>query len=324
MAIFQGFLKNLRYNFQSMISKFKHKNVTWVDIEKPTRNEVIDIIEEYSIPKVAGEELLIETLKSKVDYYDKEDIIYLVLHFPFFNKVEKVVVEKEIDFILGRDFLITAHYQEIGPFNDFARIFENESFLTQNKIGQNPGFLLFYILKNLYKYLDNELDNIATNLEKIEHDIFDGREKDAVNSISYANRKIIRFRKAISFHGETIQSIEPIGTEMFGASFSFNMSMIISEYNKVNSTISWYKELLNDMRETNDTLLTTKTNETVKTLTIMTFIMLPITLITGIFGMNVIEDLILIKSPVDFFIVIGAMVMTGLIIFLYFKIKKWL
>ena len=307
-----------------MISKFKHKNVTWIDIEKPTRNEILDIIEEYKIPKVAGEELLTETLKSKVDYYDKEDTVYLVLHFPFFDKQNKVVVEKEIDFILGKYFLITTHYQEIDPFNDFSRIFENNSVLDTNKIGENPGFLFFYILKNLYKNLDNELDSIAVNLEKIEHDIFDGKEKDAVNSISYANRKIIRFRKAISFHGEIIQSIEPIGANMFGAGFSFNMSMIISEYNKVNSTIAWYKELLNDMHDTNDTLLTTKTNETVKTLTIMTFIMLPITLITGVFGMNVVSELILIKSVTDLFIVIGAMVLTGLVMFVYFKSKKWL
>lgn len=307
-----------------MISKFKHKNVTWIDIEKPTRNEILDIVEEYKVPKVAGEELLTETLKSKVDYYDKDEMIYLVLHFPFFDKQSKVVVEREIDFILGKNFLITTHYQKIDPFNDFSRVFENDSVLDRNNLGQNPGFLLFYILKNLYKNLDNELDSIATNLEKIEKDIFGGKESDAVNSISYANRKIIRFRKAISFHGEIIQSIEPIGTDMFGAGFSFNMSMIVSEYNKVNSTISWYKELLNDMRDTNDTLLTTKTNETVKTLTIMTFIMLPITLITGVFGMNIVEDLILIKSIEDLFIVIGAMVLTGLIMFVYFKTKKWL
>ncbi len=307
-----------------MISKYKHKNITWVDIEKPTRNEIIEIVEAYKIPKIAGEELLTETLKSKVDYYDKEDVIYLVLHFPFFDKKERIVVEKEIDFLLGKNFLITTHYQEIDPFNSFSKIFQNDSILDGNKIGENPGFLFFYILKNLYKNLDNELDSIAVNLEKIEHDIFDGKEKDAVNSISYVNRKIIRFRKAISFHGEIIQSIERVGTDMFGSGFSFNMSMIISEYNKVNSTISWYKELLNDMRDTNDTLLTTKTNETVKTLTIMTFIMLPITLITGVFGMNVVQELVLIKSISDFFIVIGAMVLTGLIMFVYFKGKKWL
>ncbi len=307
-----------------MISKYKHKNITWIDIEKPTRNEVTEITEEYKIPKVAGVELLTETLKSKVDYYDKEEVIYLVLHFPFFDNHEKIVVEKEIDFLIGKNFLITTHYQEIEQFNSLSRVFEDASVLDGNKIGENPGFLLFYILKQLYKILDNELDGIGVNLEKIEGDIFDSRERDAVNSISYVNRKIIRFKKALSFHGDIIKSVEPIGAQMFGSGFSFNMSLILSEHNKVNSTVAWYKEILNDMRDTNDTLLTTKTNETIKTLTIMTFIMLPITLITGVFGMNVTEDLTLIQSPTDLLIVIGAMVLTGMTMFIYFKGKKWL
>lgn len=307
-----------------MISKYKHKNITWIDIEKPTRNEIIDVVEEYKIPKLAGEELLTETLKSKVDYFEKDEVIYLVLHFPFFDKKEKIVVEKEIDFLVGKNFIITTHYQEIEPFNNFSNIFSDNSILDSNKIGDNPGFMLFYILKNLYKTLDNELDGIGVNLEKIESDIFDSKERDAVNSISYVNRKVIRFKKALSFHGDIIRSVEPIGADMFGSGFSFNMGMILSEYNKVNSTVAWYKEILNDMRDTNDTLLTTKTNETIKTLTIMTFIMLPITLITGVFGMNVVEELTLIQSVEDLFIVIGAMVLTGLTMFAYFKSKKWL
>lgn len=307
-----------------MIATYKHKNVTWVDIEKPTRNEILQIIDDYKIPKSAGEELLTETLKSKIDYYERNDVIYLVLHFPIFDSKERVVIEKEIDFILGKDYIITTHYQEVDPFNNFSRVFENESLLERNNLGQNPGFLFYYMLKHLYKYLDSQLDGIAVNLEQIENDIYNGHEQRAVSSISYTNRRIIKFRKAISFHDDIIHSIERVGTELYGSGFSFNMSQLNSEYNKVNSTIAWYKEMLNDMRDTNDTLLTTKTNETIKTLTIMTFIMLPITLITGIFGMNVTTDIVLIQSLEDFFLVIGAMVLTGLTMFAYFKTKKWL
>lgn len=307
-----------------MISKYKHKNITWIDIEKPTRNEIIEITPDYKIPRVASEELLTETLKSKVDFYEKEEVIYLVLHFPFFDRKEKIVVEKEIDFVIGKNFLITTHYQEIDSFHAFGRIFEDNGVLEINKIGENPGFLFVYILKQLYKTLDNELDGIGVNLEKIESDIFDSKERDAVNSISYVNRKIIRFKKALSFHGDIIKSVEPIGAEMFGSGFSFNMSMIVSEYNKVNSTVAWYKEILNDMRDTNNTLLTTKTNETIKTLTIINFIMLPIALITQVFGMNVNDEIVLIQTLPDFFVVIGTMILTGLIMFVYFKGKKWL
>ncbi len=84
------------------------------------------------------------------------------------------------------------------------------------------------------------------------------------------------------------------------------------------------KEILNDLRETNDSLLTTKTNQTMKTLTAMTFTLLPITLITGIFGMNVTDNVLLIQNWEDFALVILFMILVGLIMFVWFKGKKWL
>jgi len=307
-----------------MISKYNYKNISWIDIDMPTRNEVIETCEDYKIPKIIGQELLVETLKSKVDYHEKENIIYLVLHFPFFDKKENAIVEKEIDFILGKNFILTAHYQDIEPLHEIYKNFENEDILIKEKIGENPGFIFFHIVKHFYKYLDSQLDSIATNLEKIETDIFNHKEQIAVTNISQVNRRIIRFRKAISFHGDIIKSLEPVGSDIFGSGFSFNMSMLLSEYNKVNSTVSWHKEILDDLRKTNTSLLSTKTNETIKRLTIMTFIMMPITLITGIFGMNVTKDNFLLKSHGDFFLVIFMMILMGFIMYIYFKLRKWL
>jgi magnesium transporter len=68
--------------------------------------------------------------------------------------------------------------------------------------------------------------------------------------------------------------------------------------------------------------LSAKTNETIKALTVMSVIMLPLTLITGIFGMN--ANFVLIHQPSDFIFVIGAMVATGAVMLLFIKGKKWL
>lgn len=100
--------------------------------------------------------------------------------------------------------------------------------------------------------------------------------------------------------------------------------MVNSEYNRVRNTLEVGKEILNDLRETNDSLLTTRTNQTMKTLTAMTFTLLPITLITGIFGMNVTDNMLFIKDGRDFILVLAFMLLVGLIMLVYFKGKKWL
>jgi magnesium transporter len=84
------------------------------------------------------------------------------------------------------------------------------------------------------------------------------------------------------------------------------------------------KEILNDLRETNDSLLTTKTNAAMRRLTAMTFTLLPITLITGIFGMNTANDALIIKNSHELLLVLILMVLIGLIMLVYFRGKKWL
>ena len=94
----------------------------------------------------------------------------------------------------------------------------------------------------------------------------------------------------------------------------------MNEYNKSISVIESHKEIVDDLRDTNDSLLANKTNDTIRTLTIITFLMSPATVISSLFMMN--TDFILTRS--QFYIVLGAMFATSLVTFIYFKLKKWL
>ncbi len=96
-----------------------------------------------------------------------------------------------------------------------------------------------------------------------------------------------------------------------------------SEFNKVNNLLESNRDALSELQRTNDSLLSTKTNDTMRTLTVMTFVLTPLTLIAGIFGMNT-GDFNFIENKTDFLFVLGAMTLAGLIIFLFFKVRKWL
>ena len=90
---------------------------------------------------------------------------------------------------------------------------------------------------------------------------------------------------------------------------------------KTENLLNGNKEILDDLRITNDSLLTAHTNDTIKKLTVMTFIMLPLTLITGIFGMNISFEII--ENKIDFLVVLGAMMTIALFMYIYFRKKKW-
>jgi magnesium transporter len=97
----------------------------------------------------------------------------------------------------------------------------------------------------------------------------------------------------------------------------------MGEYLKVEEMLQDQKEILVDLRSTNDSLLSTKTNEIMKLLTATTFLMLPATLIGALFGMNTVGTP-LIGHAYDFYIVVGIMFVIAFSTFLYFKHKRWI
>ena len=303
-----------------MITRHTYKNLTWVDAEAPTLEEIRDLGQEYNLPHLVREELLIKTAHSKVNSYS--NLIFLILHFPTAQPGLKDELEQEIDFIVGRDFLITAHYEPIDPLYEFTKRFETQGALEKMGLDDHAGYIFYSLIKSLYKTLIAELEKINARLKNIESNVFAGNEGQMVKTISVLNRELLDYRQTLRFHQEIWHSLEISAEKFFGHDFVHYVSSIMGEYNKLNNILSGHRDILNDMRETNDSLLSNKTSETMKTLTIMSFVVFPLTLIASIFGMNM-RRLPLVGLPGDFWIVIGIMAVAVTIMFSYFKFKKW-
>ncbi len=304
-----------------MLSRYTHKKITWIDLESPTQDEVRSLMKEFKIHPLVADEILSPTVRPKVDIYS--DYLYLILHFPILEHRHGGRADQEVDFVLGKNFIITTHYETIDPLHEFSKIFEVNSMLDKSHVGTHAGFVFFYLLKELYRALGNELDHLSVLLERVETSVFEGHEKEMVEAISHVNRDILNFRQAIRLHGDVLLSFEHASTKIYGDDFGYYIRAAIGEYQKIASALDGHRETITELRKTNDSLLTTKQNETMKTLTIMAFITLPLSLIAAVFGMNV-EYTPLAGVPGDFWIVIALMGTTLIALFLYFKHKNWM
>ena len=304
-----------------MINRYQYKKLTWIDLENPTREEVERLMEEYDIHRLVGEELLGATVRPKVDLYD--NLIYLILHFPTISHNHNGKTEQEVDFIIGKNFIITVRYDTVDPLREFSKVFEVNSILDKSNIGDHAGYIFFYIMRQMYKSLGSELSTITNRLKDIEERIFKGEEEQMVREISNANKSLLDFRESIRFHKEVLESFEVAGKSFFEEKFHYYLRAIIGEYYKVFSLLENQKEMVVDLRETNDSLLTNKTNEIMKFIAMISFVTFPLSLVAAIFGMNT-EYLPVVGSNGDFWIVTGFMFVMALLIFVYFKIKRWL
>jgi magnesium transporter len=248
--------------------------------------------------------------------------VYLILHFPVLNRATGHIEETEIDFVLLKDTLITTHYELVDPLHDFSKLFEVGSYLSNVRIGDHAGFLFFSQIRELYKHTLYIMESVGREIREIEKHIFAGDEAAMVERISKTNRSLIDTRQALRYHRETLKSFSSACKKAYGDDFAYYVSAIEGEYERSEQAADENRQTLRDLRETNDSLLSTKTNDTIKRLTVVNVIMLPLGLITWIFSMN--SKYLLLNDPSSLTVVFGAMVVIGIATFVYFRSKKWI
>jgi len=303
-----------------MQSRYEHGGLVWVDLESPTRDEIRAISEEFQIEPLVAEELLLPVTKPRAEFH--KGYAYVVMHFPALHHSHKTH-EQEIDFIVGSKFIITARYDTVDPLHKFSKVLEVNSVLEESNIGDHAGFIFFFMLKKLYRSIEHEVEYVRHDLHVIEEHIFSGHEIRMVEAISRSARDLLNLRQTIEPHREILHTLEDEGPAFFGNAFVPYLHAISNEYYRVHNHVMRHTEFLHELRETNNSLLTTKQNETMKRFTVLAFTIFPLTLVAALFSMDT-KSTPIVGLPGDWWIIVGAMAIVTVCMFIYFKRKEWL
>lgn len=309
-----------------MITTTKENGIIWSDLSNPTDKELDQITIDYGLHPLVVTELGRPSPRSKVDLYG--DYIYLVLHFPRCQicygerSAEAGADTEEVDFVIGPNFLLTVHYGPVGALEEFNRMWQTGTVILEKKTKPHAGLLFFHLTKYLYGNLESGLDYINSVLKRAEKKIFAGEERSMVHLLTDLNRDLLDFRWALKNHREVLYSLSAAGRDFFGDKFNYYLSALVGEFERVWNTLESNRATFLDLRETNESLLTIKTNETVKLLTVITFIFFPLTFISQLFGMN--TNLPFVGESYDFAAALGIMIGSVLILFAVAKSRRWL
>ena len=305
-----------------MLSRHTQGDLVWVDVVSPTQDEVRELMEEFLLDPLVADELIAPSVRSRVDARD--EYFYLVLHFPAFKHLHDIAgTALELDFIVGKKWIITTRYSEMDPLHDFSRLFEMETLLDRKSMSEHAGNIFYYMLSELYRVLFDELVHISARLDTAEEHVFKGEEKEMVKELSNISRDLLNYRQALNNHAEMLRSVEAPGVALFGYEYARTLRSVLGEYERLAAAILNNRESLDELRQTNDSLLSTKQNEIMKIFTIMAFVTFPLTLFTSLFGMNTSVTPI-VGRPYDFWIIVGFMLGVAMAFFAFFKYKKWL
>ena len=299
----------------------KGPGVTWIDIQDPQKEDIEYLQKEFNFHALALDQLIPPSWSTKVEVFPSH--LLLILFLPSYNKEKRENRPRELDIIITKDILITSHYNSIIPLKETLHKFnlykeEQEKWMTQG-----AGYLLYHILDDLWEDDDMKVNKIDQKLTRIEESMFQGKEREMLKEISIVKADIMNFWKIVRPQKGIFTSLRDISGDFFGPNFTPYFSHMRNHWAKIASSLLAHKEAIEALEDTNNALLSHKTNEIMKVLTMFSVVLLPLTLVAGMFSMNT-KLLPIAGMPNDFWIVSGIMAVSVLLTIGYFKKKNWI
>jgi len=298
----------------------KGPTVTWVDIQNPTEEDVEYLRETYGFHPLVLQGIIPPGWRTKVDKFS--NYLFFFYYYPVYSKSQRHTRSTELDVIVGKDILVTSHYNSIVPLKsllDQCNLYEEK---RREYMDKTAGHLLFHVLDDMRENTFLKIDRINKKLHQIEEELFKGSERQLLQEISLVKTDIINVWGIVEPQGQVLESLRKEGPAFFGEELDPYFARLHGDWNQATNALRVYKETIEGYEGTNNSLLTDKTNEIVKLLTIFAVIVFPLSLFAGIFGMNT-KYLPIVGSPNDFWIITGLMILGVSMMMVYFKFRKW-
>jgi len=257
--------------------------------------------------------------RPKIDIYD--DYYFIILHFPYFDRNNKFLRIREVKIFWGEDYIITIGKSHWVVTNMFREGKEQANKGDAFEIGTSDS-LLYTILERLMKATQKIIKKIGDDVDAINRSLLDIKSERIIERISVIRKNIILLNTMFKPQLPLFAKFESGQIDGFAENMEDYWGNILDYYKQMWDMTEDYAELIEGLSRTFDSLQANRTNEIMKILTLISSILLPLTFLTGLYGMNL--NLPLQDDPKSFWIVIGVMIFIALSMFVYFKKKRWL
>ena len=305
---------------EPQFTELEFGGLRWLNFESPTATETAFLSEQFSFHPLDLEDVLSTRQRPKIDEYD--EYLFIVLHLPRFDKSVRRLNAAELDLFLGPGYVITLPHVPLKPVGRLFSRLSNNSELREEYFSKGSGYLLYEILSESFDYCFPMLDKIGFKLDRLEDDIFEERGEDVARDISNVKQEIIAFRKIIKPERSTLRLLERVRTRYLPEDLEIYFDDIVDSSERIWDQLDNYKEVVEALEQTNESVIAHKQNEILRVLTAFSVVILPLTLISGIYGMNV--PIPLERDGETFFgIVVGMLLLAGGML-TYFRHRRWI
>jgi magnesium transporter len=294
--------------------------IRWIHIESPRTADRDWLEEHFDFHPLDYEDVFSRNQRPKLDQYD--DYVFIVLHFPLFDKDTNRILTAELDLFMGPDYLVTMPNMPLPPLSAMFERYREKDDLREEVFSKGTGYLLYKIVDTGVDASFPMLRKTALKLERLEDDIFEGRSSEIVRELSDTKQEIINFRKIVRPQRAVLRDLERTKQRYLQEELEIYFDDISDAAERIWDTLENYKEVIEGLESTNEAVLSHQLNDSFRILTAASVVLLPLTLIASVFGMNV-------QFPgegesITFYLILALMAVLLVALVILFRRRGWL
>jgi len=297
-------------------------DLKWVNIISAGKSEIDYLRRNYNFDLVHLKATAASVLSQRPLIFKGPSYLFLVLHFPVLK--DGRIISGEVDFFVGHGFLITAHNNNLRALNNFFNLSKKSPDSLLSYSLESSAILLYEILGRLINDCYELIDDNSLAINEVEELIFTNKQKAAVEKILILRRNIINIRKIMQNHKNILKQLMDMRSSLVEkAAIKKFYESLVEDSKRLWEMLDNQKEMIEVLNGTNESLLNDQMTNIMKTLTIFSVIVFPLTLLAAIFGMNSV-NMPLVNHPYGFWMIVGIMLLGCLGMLLFFQRKRWL
>lgn len=305
------------------ISTITENKTSWINIVDPTYEDIEHLRRYYPFHPLDLEDCLSNMERPKVDEY--EDYLFIVMQFPVYDTEARTSRLSEMDVFIGSGYLITLHKGELKPLSQLFQECQRDERARIRHMSKGAGQLLYGILDRTVDYLVRVLSRVRERINEIDEKIFTEDMRFIVEEISILRRDVISLRRIIKPQIAVISNLERKDRPFIREDMEVYFGDILDGFSRAWDELEDHHEVIESLSATSESIISHRINRTIQTLTVISLILLPLTLVAGILGMNITLPFGMSNpNPYTFWIIIGFMIVLVVVLVYYFRRNRWL
>src|SRR2546427_6544055 len=224
------------------VQELSAHGLAWITLDAPPLEEAALRQRRFGWHRLDLEDVLSRRQRPKIDEYPDEGYLFVVLHFPVYDKRIQRLNAAELDAFIGQDYLVTLPNVELLPVTRLFHRCHEDLELRAQLFGKGSGYLLYHVLDDLFDYCFPILDKIGHKLDSLEDDIFEGRSDEVVRDISNVKQEIINYRKIIKPQRPTLHILERSNQRYTPQDLEIYFDDIVDKNERIWDSLENYKE----------------------------------------------------------------------------------